>query len=104
MQAAWEAKQQRRTLLASGSLHEASDSLSILEGLVDAAPTPETKRLLRTVKRWWTETKVPITTGATTAKVEANNTAIKIIKRPDAASATQTTTRRVSRPGAPLKQ
>ncbi|GAA2203525.1 hypothetical protein GCM10009849_36260 [Sinomonas flava] len=56
------------------------------------------------MKRWWTETKVPITTGATTAKVEANNTAIKIIKRPDAASATQTTTRRVSRPGAPLKQ
>ena len=39
------------------------------------------KRLLHTVKRWWNEIEVLITTGATTAKVEANNTAIKNIER-----------------------
>jgi transposase len=33
------------------------------------------------VKRWWNEIEVLIATGATTAKVEANNTAIKNIKR-----------------------
>ncbi|MGT2464157.1 ISL3 family transposase [Sinomonas atrocyanea] len=81
LQAAWEAKEQLRTLLSSGSLEEAEDHLLILAGLVDAAPTPETKRLLRTVTRWWAEIEVLITTGATTAKVEANNTAIKNIKR-----------------------
>ena len=81
LQAAWEAKEQLRTLLASGALEEARDHLRILEGLVEAAPTVETKRLLRTVKRWWNEIEVLITTGATTAKVEANNTAIKNIKR-----------------------
>ncbi|GHG59713.1 ISL3 family transposase [Sinomonas cellulolyticus] len=81
LQAAWEAKEQLRTLLASGSLEEAWDHRRILEGLVEAAPTVETKRLLRTVKRWWSEIEVLITTGATTAKVEANNTAVKNIKR-----------------------
>ena len=81
LQAVWEAKEQLRTLLAAGSLEEAWDHLRILEGLVDAAPAPESKRLLRTVKRWWNEIEVLIATGATTAKVEANNTAIKNIKR-----------------------
>ncbi len=45
------------------------------------ADQPETRRLYRTVCRWWNEIEVLITTGATTAKVEANNTAIKPIKR-----------------------
>jgi transposase len=81
LKAAWEAKEQLRTLLASDSLAEADDHLRILAGLVDATPTPETKRLLHTVRRWWAEIEVLITTGATTAKVEANNTAIKNIKR-----------------------
>ena len=40
-----------------------------------------TNRLWRTVCRWWKEIEVLIVTGATTAKVEANNTAIKHIKR-----------------------
>ena len=40
----------------------------------------ETTRLWRTVCRWWKEIEVLIVTGATTAKVEANNTAIKHIK------------------------
>ncbi|GEB66651.1 ISL3 family transposase [Sinomonas atrocyanea] len=81
LKAAWEAKEQLRALLSSGSLEEAGDHLRILEGLVGATPTPETKRLLRTVTRWWAEIEVLIVTGATTAKVEANNTAIKNIKR-----------------------
>jgi transposase len=81
LRSAWEAKEQLRTLLAAGSLEEAWEHRRILEGLVEAAPTVETKRLLRTVKRWWNEIEVLITTGATTAKVEANNTAIKNIKR-----------------------
>lgn len=81
LKAAWEAKEQLRALLSSGSLEEAGDHLWILEGLVGATPTPETKRLLRTVTRWWAEIEVLIVTGATTAKVEANNTAIKNIKR-----------------------
>lgn len=37
-------------------------------------------RLYRTVFRWWNEIEVLIITGATTGKVEANNTAIKNIK------------------------
>lgn len=53
----------------------------ILKGLVDVTPTPQSKRLLRTVKRWWNEIEVLITAGTTTAKVEASNTAIKKIKR-----------------------
>ncbi|WP_336853858.1 ISL3 family transposase [Sinomonas albida] len=81
LRAAWEGKEQLRVLLASGSLAEAAEHLCILEGLVEASPTAETKRLLRTVKKWWSEIEVLITTGATTAKVEANNTAIKNIKR-----------------------
>ncbi|WP_255429881.1 transposase [Sinomonas cellulolyticus] len=43
LQAVWEAKEQLRTLLAFGSLEEAGDHLRILEGLVEAAPTVETK-------------------------------------------------------------
>ncbi|AIY00840.1 transposase [Arthrobacter sp. PAMC 25486] len=31
--------------------------------------------------RWWKESEVLIVTGATTGKVEANNTSIKHIKR-----------------------
>ncbi|WP_430298474.1 transposase, partial [Sinomonas sp. B1-1] len=81
LRSAWEAKEQLRTLLTAGSLEEAWEHRRILEGLVEATPAVETKRLLRTVKRWWNEIEVLITTGATTAKVEANNTAIKNIKR-----------------------
>nr|WP_269209024.1 transposase [Arthrobacter sp. 35W] len=52
-----------------------------LETLVQASNQPETTRLWRTICRWWKEIEVLITTGATTGKVEANNTAIKHIKR-----------------------
>ncbi|WP_157693488.1 transposase [Pseudarthrobacter equi] len=53
----------------------------VLEELVKAAARPETNRLYRTVCRWLKEIKVLIITGAKTGKVEANNTAIKNIKR-----------------------
>lgn len=42
---------------------------------------PEARRLYRTVCRWWNEIEVLIVTGATTAKVEENNTAIKHFRR-----------------------
>ncbi|GAB3523552.1 transposase [Arthrobacter monumenti] len=52
-----------------------------VQPLVERAAQPETNRLWRTVCRWSKEIEVLIVTGATTAKVEANNTAIKNIKR-----------------------
>jgi hypothetical protein len=50
-----------------------------LKILVQDAGRPETNKLYRTVCRWWNEIEVLIVTGATTGKVEANNTGI--IKR-----------------------
>nr|WP_306639269.1 transposase [Pseudarthrobacter siccitolerans] len=52
-----------------------------MQALVKRAAQPETNWLWRTVCRWWKEIEVLTVTGATTAKVEANNTAIKHIKR-----------------------
>lgn len=49
--------------------------------MVEAAGRSEANKLYRTVCRWWKEIEVLIVTGATTAKVEANNTGIKKIKR-----------------------
>lgn len=60
-----------------------------------AAARPETNRLYRTVCRWWKEIEVLIITGATTGKVEANNTAIKNIKRTALAIAILPTTNRL---------
>ncbi|WOC62696.1 transposase [Paenarthrobacter sp. AT5] len=70
-----------RTLQATGSLADAAAAKDQLQALVVKAGQPETNRLWRTVCRWWKEIEVLIVTGATTAKVEANNTAIKQIKR-----------------------
>jgi transposase len=81
LQAAWLVKEQLRTLLATGSLADAAAAKDRLQALVEQAAQPETNRLWRTVCRWWKEIEVLIVTGATTAKVEANNTAIKHIKR-----------------------
>ncbi|MGY4543929.1 transposase [Arthrobacter sp. UYNi723] len=81
LQAAWHVKEQLRTLLSTGSLEAADAAKSALADLVERAAMPETNRLYRTVCRWWAEIEVLIVTGATTAKVEANNTAIKHIKR-----------------------
>src|SRR4051812_44584178 len=81
LQAAWAVKEQLRLLLRTGSLEDAAAAKEKLHGYVEAAAMPETTRLWRTVNRWWKEIEVLIVTGATTAKVEANNTAIKHIKR-----------------------
>ncbi|GAA1129010.1 transposase [Arthrobacter flavus] len=74
-------KEQLRTLLRTGSIADATAAKAELGRLVDRAGQPEARRLYRTVCRWWNEIEVLIVTGATTAKVEANNTAIKNIKR-----------------------
>jgi transposase len=81
LQAVWKVKEQLRALLRTGSLEEAATAKEHLEELVKAAARPETNRLYRTVCRWWKEIEVLVITGATTGKVEANNTAIKNIKR-----------------------
>ena len=81
LQAVWKVKEQLRVLLRTGSLDDAAAAKKVLEELVTAAARPETNRLYRTVCRWWKEIEVLIITGATTGKVEANNTAIKNIKR-----------------------
>lgn len=81
LEAAWRVKEQLRVLLRTGSITEAVAAKTELERLVILAGLPEARRLYRTVCRWWNEIEVLIVTGATTAKVEANNTAIKHIKR-----------------------
>ncbi|MFF1251243.1 ISL3 family transposase [Pseudarthrobacter sp. NPDC058329] len=81
LRAVWKVKEQLRALLRTGSLEDAAAAKKVLEELVKAAARPETNRLYRTVCRWWKEIEVLIITGATTGKVEANNTAIKNIKR-----------------------
>jgi hypothetical protein len=81
LRAAWLVKEQLRTLLTTGSLADATTAKERMLALVERAAQPETSRLWRTVCRWWKEIEVLIVTGATTAKVEANNTAIKHIKR-----------------------
>lgn len=65
----------------TNSLADAADAKEELKALVAAAGRPETSKLYRTVCRWWNEIEVLIVTGATTGKVEVNNTGIKHIKR-----------------------
>ncbi|WP_315914420.1 ISL3 family transposase [Arthrobacter sp. lap29] len=81
LKAAWDVKEQVRTLLRTGSLEDAELAKEDLERLVKESNQPETTRLWRTICRWWAEIEVLIVTGATTGKVEANNTSIKHIKR-----------------------
>jgi transposase len=81
LRAVWKVKEQLRALLRTGSLEDAAIAKTELEELVKAAARPETNKLYRTVCRWWKEIEVLIITGASTGKVEANNTAIKNIKR-----------------------
>jgi transposase len=81
LQAVWKVKEQLRALLRANSLADAASAKEELKALVEAAGRPETNKLYRTVSRWWKEIEVLIVTGATTGKVEANNTGIKHIKR-----------------------
>lgn len=59
----------------------AATAKKALEELVRTAARPETNKRYRTIHRWWKEIEALTVTGATTAKVEANNTSIKHIKR-----------------------
>jgi transposase len=105
LQAAWLVKEQLRTLLATGSLSDAAAAKNQLQALVEKVTQPETNRLWRTICRWWKEIEVLIVTGATTAKVEANKTAMSHIKRKLAAdSPTHATTKRVSCCAVPPEQ
>lgn len=63
------------------SLEDAGAAKDALADLVTRAAMSESIRLYRTVCRWWSEIEVLTVTGATIAKVEANNTAMKDIKR-----------------------
>ncbi|MDQ6740898.1 MAG: ISL3 family transposase [Actinomycetota bacterium] len=81
LQGAWAVKEQLRVLLRTGSLEDAAAEKENLRILVEQTAQPESTRLWRTICRWWNEIEVLIVTGATTAKVEANYTAIKHIKR-----------------------
>jgi hypothetical protein len=54
-------------------------SLSRSSSLVEAAARPETK-LYRTVCIWWKESEFLIVIGATTGKVDVNNTGMKHVK------------------------
>ncbi|CAH0165330.1 hypothetical protein SRABI26_01055 [Arthrobacter sp. Bi26] len=81
LQAAWLVKEQLRALLTTESLADTAAARDRMQALVEQAAQPETNRLWRTVCRWWKEIEVLVVTGATTAKAEANNTAIKHIKR-----------------------
>lgn len=74
-------KEQLRVLLRTGSLQESAAAKAELQRLVILSDRPEARRLHRTVCLWWNEIEVLIVTGAGTAKVEANNTAIKRIGR-----------------------
>ncbi|MEW1819276.1 transposase [Arthrobacter sp. NPDC080031] len=102
LQAAWLVKEQLRALLATGSLADAAAAKDSLQSLIEKAAQPETNRLWRTVCRWWKEIEVLIVTGATTAKVEANNTTITKGQAGD--SPTHATTTRVSCCAVPPKQ
>jgi transposase len=75
LHAAWLVKEQLRTLLATGFLGDAAAAKDRMRALVEQAAQPETNRLWRTICRWWKEIEVLIVTGATAAKLEANNTA-----------------------------
>ena len=68
IKAAWEVKEQVRTLLRTGSLEDAELDKEGLEELVQESKQPETTRLWWTICRWWKEIEVLIVTGATTGK------------------------------------
>ncbi len=79
--AAWGIKEQVRRLLATTTIADAWQERMRLGYYVQVADMPETTRLYETIVAWWDAIEVLIVTGATNAKVEAANTAIKHIKR-----------------------
>ena len=81
LSAAWGIKEQVRRLLALETIAQAWQERMRLGYYVMIANLPETDRLYDTIITWWQAIEVLITTGATTARVEAANTGIKNIKR-----------------------
>lgn len=79
--AAWGVKEHVRLLLQSGSIADAHEAKMRLGMAVLAADMPETTRLFETICTWWEPIEVLVVTGATNARTEAANTAIKHIKR-----------------------
>lgn len=76
----WKVRERLGALLRTSSLVDAAAATE-LKTLVEDAGRPETNKVYRTLCQWWNEIEVLIVTGATTGKVEANNTGIKHIKR-----------------------
>ncbi|MEV7529377.1 ISL3 family transposase [Agrococcus sediminis] len=79
--AAWGVKEHVRMLLQVGSIADAHEAKMRLGMAVLAADMPETTKLFETICTWWQPIEVLIVTGATNARTEAANTAIKHIKR-----------------------
>lgn len=81
LSAAWGIKEQLRRLLATDTLAQAWNERMRMGYYAQIANMPEATTLYDTIVTWWDAIEVLITTGATTAKVEAGNTGIKNIKR-----------------------
>ena len=96
LQAAWLVKEQLWTLLGTGFLADTDTAKDRPQVLVKQSRQPETTRLWRTVCRWWKEIKVLSVIGATTTKVEANNTVINTSKGQAGDSPTPQLQKRVS--------
>ncbi|MFF1880614.1 transposase [Pseudarthrobacter sp. NPDC058196] len=80
LQAAWLVKEQLRALLTTGSLADAAAAKDRLQVLGRASRAVGDEPVLAHGLSMVEKIEVLIVTGATTAKVEANNTAIKHIK------------------------
>jgi transposase len=81
LQAGWKVKEQLRALVRTGSPARYRRCERRGQSLVEATGRPETNKLYSTACKCWKEIEVLIVTGATTGKIEANNTGIKQIKR-----------------------
>jgi hypothetical protein len=85
-------KEQLRRLLRVDTTEQARAEKVALVRYVLAADMNETTRLWTTVCVWWPAIEVPVATGATNARTEAENTAIEQIKRTGHGYRTQVTT------------
>lgn len=81
LSAAWAIKEQVRRLLKATTLEQAQHERMLLGYYAEIAAMTETDRLLATIEAWWPQIETLIITGATNARTEAANTAIKHIKR-----------------------
>lgn len=79
--AAWGVKEALRLILASPTIEAARAAKARFDAWVAIADTDETDRFAATITSWWPAIEVTIATGATNARTEAANTAIKHIKR-----------------------